>query len=128
MMTQVESNIEKLHSLRDYGIQLSIDDFGTGYSSLNYLKQLPVNNLKIDKSFITDIGKFGVHRSPDAAIIKSVIALGKSMDFQIIAEGIETEEQRCLLKSLGCNEAQGFLFARPSPASEVSRMLTSKVS
>ncbi|MFK7859429.1 MAG: EAL domain-containing protein [Granulosicoccus sp.] len=123
VMTQVETNVEKLHLLRNYGIQLSIDDFGTGYSSLSYLKELPVNNLKIDKSFIADVESLRTRRSADAAIIKSVIALGKSMDFQIIAEGIETEPQRLFLKALGCHEAQGFLFARPGPADDVKGFL-----
>jgi len=124
MMTQVEENVAKLHKLRNLGIQLSIDDFGTGYSSLSYLKQLPVNNLKIDKSFIADIDTLRMRRSADAAIIKSVIALGRSMDFQVIAEGIETEPQRQFLSALGCHEAQGYLFARPVPASDVTEILT----
>ncbi len=123
MMTQVESNVAKLHQLRAYGIKLSIDDFGTGYSSLSYLKQLPVNNLKIDKSFIADIETLRMRRSADAAIIKSIIALGRSMDFQIIAEGIESEQQRQFLRALGCHEAQGFLFARPTPASDITQLL-----
>lgn len=123
MMTQVEENVAKLHKLRNLGIQLSIDDFGTGYSSLSYLKQLPVNNLKIDKSFIADIDSLPTRRSADAAIIKSVIALGRSMDFQVIAEGIETEPQRRFLRALGCHEAQGYLFARPVPASDVTEIL-----
>lgn len=123
VMTQVEANVEKLHQLRSHGIQLSIDDFGTGYSSLSYLKQLPVNNLKIDKSFIADINALRTRRSADAAIIKSVIALGRSMDFQIIAEGIETEPQRQFLSALGCHEAQGYLFARPGPAEDITNLL-----
>ncbi|MFK7992849.1 MAG: EAL domain-containing protein [Granulosicoccus sp.] len=123
VMTQVESNVAKLHRLRSHGIQLSIDDFGTGYSSLSYLKELPVNNLKIDKSFISDVDTLRMRRSADAAIIKSVIALGRSMDFQIIAEGIETEPQRQFLRALGCHEAQGYLFARPGPADAVTRTL-----
>lgn len=123
VMTQVEANVEKLHMLRRAGIQLSIDDFGTGYSSLSYLKQLPVNNLKIDKSFISDIDTLRMRRSADAAIIKSVVALGRSMDFHIIAEGIETEQQRQFLRALGCHEAQGFLFARPAPASDLAKLL-----
>ena len=122
MMTQVEDNVKKLHNLREHGIQLSIDDFGTGYSSLNYLKQLPVNNLKIDKSFIPDQQALLLHGSANAAIIKSIIGLGISMDFQIIAEGIETDQQRELLSSLGCHEAQGFLFAHPGPATEISKL------
>lgn len=126
VMTQVEANVEKLHRLRSYGIQLSIDDFGTGYSSLSYLKQLPVNNLKIDKSFIADIDALSMRRSADAAIIKSVIALGRSMDFQIIAEGVETEPQRQFLRALGCHDGQGYLFARPGPAIDTTRLLNNE--
>lgn len=126
MMVQVETNIEKLHQLRGHGIKLSIDDFGTGFSSLSHLKQLPVNNLKIDKSFIADIETLHMRRSADAAIIKSIIALGRSMDFHIIAEGVESEQQRQFLRALGCNEAQGFLFARPGPANELTELLNAK--
>lgn len=127
VMTQVEDNVKKLHRLRSHGIQLSIDDFGTGYSSLSYLKQLPVNNLKIDKSFIADISNLRMRRSADTAIIKSVIALGRSMEFQIIAEGIETQPQRQFLQTLGCHEAQGYLFGRPGPAEDITYRLKTDV-
>lgn len=123
MMTRIENNIEKLQLLRAHGVQLSIDNFGTGYSSLSYLKQLPVNNLKIDRSFIADIVDKKMLRSADAPIVKSVIALGRSMDFHIIAVGVETEPQRQFLRALGCHQSQGFLFSQPMPAEEVSKLL-----
>lgn len=112
-MSDVQSNIEKLSSLRKLGLQISIDDFGTAYSSLNYLKKLPVTSLKIDKSFLREIRTADGGGSADAAIIKAVVALGRSMDFKLIAEGIETVEQRDFLRTLGCDEAQGYLFSRP---------------
>lgn len=117
-MTDVEQNIGKLTILRDLGIHISIDDFGTAYSSLNYLKRLPVSSLKIDKSFVDDVSQSDGGDSVDAAIIKAVIALGKSMGFKLIAEGVETEAQSLFLQSLDCDEAQGYLFSHPLPASE----------
>ena len=122
-MSDVEKNVEKLNRIKDMGVQMSIDDFGTGYSSLNYLKRLPVNNLKIDRSFIMGIERIGDTPSVDETIVKSVIALGKSMDFGLVAEGIETEEQHQLLKSLDCDQAQGYLFSKPAAPAEITRML-----
>ncbi len=123
-MSDVEQNIDKLNQIKDMGVQMSIDDFGTGYSSLNYLKRLPVNNLKIDRSFIMGVERIGDTPSVDETIIKSVIALGKSMDFGVVAEGIETEEQHQLLKSLDCDQAQGYLFSKPAEPAEITRMLS----
>lgn len=122
-MSDVEQNIKKLKRIKDMGVQMSIDDFGTGYSSLNYLKRLPVNNLKIDRSFIMGIERIGDTPSVDETIVKSVIALGKSMDFALVAEGIETEEQHQFLKSLDCDQAQGYLFSKPAAPAEITRML-----
>lgn len=127
-MTNIEQNIRKLTALRDLGIQLSIDDFGTAYSSLNDLKRLPVTSLKIDKSFIKEISTENGGSSADAAIIKTIVAVGKSMGFQVIAEGIETETQNKFLQSLDCNEAQGFLFSHPLPANEATAFLRTKTS
>jgi len=122
-MTDVESNVEKLSALRKLGLQISIDDFGTAYSSLNYLKKLPVTSLKIDKLFLREIKTADGGGSADAAIIKAVVALGQSMDFKLIAEGIETGAQRDFLLSLGCHEAQGFLFSRPLDARAATELL-----
>lgn len=123
VMTDVEQNVFKLGQLRKLGIQLSIDDFGTGYSSLNYLKKLPVNNLKIDKSFLSEITHKDGGRSADAAIVRSVVALGKSMDFKLIAEGIETDAQREFVKSLDCEQAQGYFFAKPQSSDDIQTLL-----
>ncbi len=125
-MKNVSSNIQKLGQLRELGVGLSIDDFGTGYSSLNYLKKLPVNNLKVDRNFIMDINAQNIADGADAAIVKSVVALGKSMDFGLIAEGVETLDQHEFVASLGCHQAQGYYYSKPAPASVITdRLLNS---
>ncbi len=119
-MRKVEENLEKLGRVRALGVGLSIDDFGTGFSSLNYLKQLPVNNLKIDRSLIS-----GINSDPDTdgvekSIVRSVAVLGASMDFGLIAEGVETHEQLAFVKSVGCQQAQGNYFSAALPAQEIA--------
>ncbi len=121
-MTDVENSIAVLGCLSDMGVQLSIDDFGTGYSSLNYLKRLPANNLKIDKSFVVDID-VNADYSTDNAIVRAVVALGKSMKFGLVAEGIETSEQAAFVKSLGCDQAQGYYFGKPVAECDISALL-----
>ncbi len=120
-MHNVEATIDTLNQLRTFGITISIDDFGTGYSSLNYLKKFPVDKLKIDRSFVTDIG---LH--PDnAAIVKTIINLGHGIGCRVNVEGIETAEQLEFLRSNGVDEAQGFLFSKPLPAMEFEKLVTS---
>ncbi len=107
--------MEALAALRDLGIRLHLDDFGTGYSSLGYLNQMPVHVLKVDRSFINQIhtGKAG------GAIVQAIVTLAHSLDMEVIAEGVETEPQSAILKSMGCDMAQGFFLSRPIDARDV---------
>jgi EAL domain-containing protein (putative c-di-GMP-specific phosphodiesterase class I) len=118
-MSRVDVVERLLGGIRDLGVELSIDDFGTGYSSLAYLKRFPVQRLKIDRAFVHDLGR----DADSAAIVRSVVALGHGLSMRIVAEGVETEEQLALLRVLGCDEYQGFLFARPMDAAAVPALL-----
>ncbi|MEI2772173.1 MAG: EAL domain-containing protein [Candidatus Competibacter sp.] len=111
--------IAKLRNLKDLGVRLAIDDFGTGYSNLGYLKQFPVDTLKIDRSFVQDIAV----NPRDKAIAQSVIALAAAFNLDVIGEGIETGEQAAHLRTLGCQHGQGYLFAPPLPAAEFEALL-----
>jgi len=121
--TQVMSNpqlsIKKLQQLHDNGVEISVDDFGTGYSSLSYLKKLPLSKLKIDKSFIDDIPK----DEDDVAITKAIIALAQSLNLGLIAEGVETQEQKEFLRENGCDCIQGYFYSKPLPADEMTKFL-----
>ncbi|MFZ6752433.1 EAL domain-containing protein [Undibacterium sp. Dicai25W] len=109
IMEDPDSAIELLHRLRQTGISLSIDDFGTGYSSLAYLQKLPVNELKIDRSFVTNIDQL----SDTQRLVKTIIELGHGLKLSVIAEGIETEQERAILQQLGCDCMQGYLVSKP---------------
>ena len=104
----------------DAGISLALDDFGTGYCSYNYLKQLPVDKLKIDRAFITNF----TENITDAAIVNSMITLGKNLGFQVIAEGVETEAQLQFLRDLQCDQVQGYIISKPLPGDEVTKLLS----
>jgi diguanylate cyclase (GGDEF)-like protein/PAS domain S-box-containing protein len=119
LLSNVEDTIAKMQALRGHGIGFSLDDFGTGYSSLSYLKRLPLDQLKIDGSFVKD----AAHNPHDAAIIQTIVALGSSMEMNVIAEGVETEEQRDVLSRLGCHCYQGYLFGRPGPVEALASFL-----
>lgn len=119
MMQQPEEAIVILQQLCQLGIELSIDDFGTGHSSLSYLKRFPIHRLKIDRSFIRDMG----HDADDHIIVKTIIAMGHSLNLKITAEGVETEEQRQTLIDLECDEAQGYLLSRPVSAENFCQFL-----
>ena len=119
VMENVEETILTLTALKARGMHLAIDDFGTGYSSLSYLKRFPITSLKIDRSFINEVGT----DPNDAAIASSVIALAQAMSLEVVAEGIETEEQLRFLVARGCTEGQGYLFSRPVPPAELELFL-----
>ena len=122
IMEDIEGNIAKLRALREMGVDIAIDDFGTGYSSLGYMARLPVNLLKIDRSFISRM----TQDSDNLEIVSTIISLAHSLRMKVVAEGVETEEQARILKLLRCDEMQGFYFCRPVPAPEIARKLESR--
>ncbi|MEO1245371.1 MAG: EAL domain-containing protein [Pseudomonadota bacterium] len=124
LMSDVENTVQTLRRLKDAGLKVAVDDFGTGYSSLSYLKKFPIDALKIDRSFVSELGTGGNDRSICAAII----ALAQSMGLNVIAEGVETDEQLQHLRFLGCDEIQGFHFAKPMSADDVAAFLRSHLS
>jgi diguanylate cyclase (GGDEF)-like protein/PAS domain S-box-containing protein len=119
LMKNAESAASVLQTLRERGTTVAIDDFGTGYSSLSYLRKFPVDALKIDQSFVRQIGTAG----HDTAIVTAVIAMAKSLNLRIIAEGVETLEQLTFLQAHQCDEAQGYYFSRPVPAQQFASLL-----
>ena len=119
IMDNLETAVDTLGRLHKKGFWISIDDFGTGYSSLNYLKHLPLDTLKIDRSFLQDI----MTDSYDKTIVKTIIAMAHSMELKVTAEGVETQEQLGLLRQYECDEIQGYLFSRPMTASDVTEIL-----
>ena len=114
LIENIEAVIETMSNLRELGICFSLDDFGTGYSSLSYLRRLPLSQLKIDRSFVSNI----TQDNSDSAIAKTIIEMGKSLGIDVIAEGVENESQRMLLESLGCDSYQGYFFCKPKPIDE----------
>ncbi len=119
LMDDILSAAKILHRIRQSGALIAIDDFGTGYSSLSYLKSLPVDKIKIDRSFVSDLST----DEEDASIVRAVVQLGHSLGMQVIAEGVETREQEAYLIAQGCDEAQGYLYARPLPAAELAALV-----
>jgi diguanylate cyclase (GGDEF)-like protein len=116
MLQDVDATIRPLRRLNDLGVHITIDDFGTGYSSLSYIKKLPIHNLKIDKSFVSDI----IANNDDAAIATAIITMAHSLRLNVIAEGVETREQMQFLYSLNCFVMQGYFFSKPLPSNEFS--------
>jgi diguanylate cyclase (GGDEF)-like protein/PAS domain S-box-containing protein len=118
-LAESKTNLSTLRRLRALGVGISMDDFGTGYSGLSYLRAFPFDKIKIDRSFISDLGESG----DCMAIIRAVTNLGSSLGIPTVAEGVETEKQRSLLRAVGCTEMQGHLFSQPIPASEIAELL-----
>lgn len=119
LLENIEDIIETMNDLKKCGIRFSLDDFGTGYSSLQYLKKLPLSQLKIDRSFVSDLA---VDRS-DKEIVCTIIAMAHNLNFDVIAEGVETEEQRQFLENAGCKHYQGYLFSKPVPLEQFEALL-----
>ena len=119
IMKSIEENIELLTSISEVGVKISVDDFGTGYSSLNYLRLLPIDTLKIDKAFIDNIDE----TQKDKAIIDGLIQLAHSIDYKVVAEGVETQQQFDILSEYNCELIQGYFFSRPLPAYEIELLL-----
>jgi EAL domain-containing protein (putative c-di-GMP-specific phosphodiesterase class I) len=120
VMDNPDEAIIKLREINNLGIEIAIDDFGTGYSSLAYLKKLPLDKLKIDQSFVRDLPD----DEDDSAIAKAIIALGKSLNLKLIAEGVETQEQRDFLLENGCTNIQGYFYSKPLPKEDITLLLT----
>jgi diguanylate cyclase (GGDEF)-like protein len=114
-----EETLERLEALRALGISTALDDFGSGYSSLNYLQKFPFDRLKIDRAFVASLGT----TAHTGAIIQATVTLGHALGMKVLAEGVETNEQRVLLRLAGCDEMQGFLFAKPCPAEAIDKIL-----
>ncbi len=119
VMKNLNKNIKILEKLRKLGIKVSLDDFGTGYSSLNYLRKMPIDNIKIDRSFINNI----LSDQKEKRILSSIIELSKTIGLKITVEGIENEDQLQYIKDKKCDRAQGYLLARPAPAAELENYL-----
>jgi diguanylate cyclase (GGDEF)-like protein/PAS domain S-box-containing protein len=119
LMKRPERAASILRELRDRGVVVSVDDFGTGYSSLSYLKKLPLDTLKIDRSFVHQLSQ----NPDDAAIAVAIISMGQSLNLRIIAEGVETAEDLAFLRAHGCQEAQGYYFSRPVPAEQIAHLI-----
>jgi len=120
LMEDVDKAVGILKQLRELGAGISIDDFGTGHSSMSYLKQFPVDTIKIDKSFVRGLPTDNV----DTAIVEAIFALAKSLRFDVVAEGVETQQQLACLKLKKCSKVQGYLFSEPVPAAKIEEYLS----
>jgi EAL domain-containing protein (putative c-di-GMP-specific phosphodiesterase class I) len=124
VMDQSEASIERLQALRALGVQLVLDDFGTGYSSLSYLRRLPLDTIKVDRSFVSGLGLDGREAAVDLPIVQAVISLAHGLGISVVAEGIEGPGQLACLRDLACDRGQGFYFARPLPPDELEAILS----
>ena len=125
LIDETEFTMERLRDIHTVGVALAVDDFGTGYSSLSYLRRYPFDRLKIDRAFVMALGE-GASRERDLEIVRAIVDLASRLEVDVVAEGIETETEWELLRSLGCGLGQGFLFARPIPPEEIAPKLTSR--
>jgi EAL domain-containing protein (putative c-di-GMP-specific phosphodiesterase class I) len=123
IMEDMQGVANLLSSLREIGLKVSVDDFGTGYSSLSYLRSLPVDALKIDREFVENME----HSVEQQAIVKAILVLGDSLGLQVVAEGVENDEQMRLLKILGCDLVQGYFVSKPVNAQKMEGLLTAQL-
>jgi EAL domain-containing protein (putative c-di-GMP-specific phosphodiesterase class I) len=121
-MQGAEQHVSMLTQIKALGVQLAIDDFGTGYSNLSYLKRFPVDQLKVDRSFVAGLPD----DEDDTAIVRAIITLGHQLGLRVVAEGVETESQQEFLRENNCDELQGYLLGRPVPADEFTRFMDSR--
>ena len=119
IISRPDQSKKVLYQRKEIGIKLSLDDFGTGYSSLGYLKNLPVDKIKIDRSFIQDLP----HDDNDAALLNSIVALSEGLNLKVLAEGVETQDQQDMLLELGCYYSQGYFFSKPKSANDMEKQL-----
>ena len=119
LMHSVEDAIRTMQDLANLGVKLFMDDFGRGYSSLYHLKRFPMQALKIDRSFVQDV----TSNPSDASIVNTIISMGRSLNLQVVAEGVETQEQLEFLRANQCHQMQGYLFSRPVPDDQISQLL-----
>jgi EAL domain-containing protein (putative c-di-GMP-specific phosphodiesterase class I) len=119
LMDDAESSAEELRRLKPLGIKISVDDFGTGYSSLSYLKRFPIDSLKIDRSFIQGL----TTNADDSELTGAIVAMAHRLRLRVVAEGVETDDQRAMLVKLGCDEIQGYLVSAPVPPEDAVRHL-----
>ena len=126
LVAQGEAAVARLAALRALGVRISIDDFGTGYSSLAYLRRFPLDTLKIDRSFVSDLSGMGRHARQDQAVVRAIISMAHALDLEVVAEGVETAAQRETLRRLGCDSMQGFLFSPPVTAERLQSLLPAK--
>jgi EAL domain-containing protein (putative c-di-GMP-specific phosphodiesterase class I) len=122
LLHENETTLATLRAMHTIGVRIVLDDFGTGFSSLSYLRSFPFDRIKIDRSFVKDLGL----RNDADAIIRAIVGLGKSLRIPVTAEGVETREQLELVRVEGCDEAQGYLISRPIPAANVTLLLSSR--
>ena len=119
VLDDIDDDIVKMQALKHIGVGFSMDDFGTGYSSLSYLTQLPLDQLKIDQSFVRNLDL----KQTDAVIVQTIIGMANNLGMEVIAEGVETEKQRAFLEQNGCTLCQGYLFSKPVPLAEFEQLL-----